>query len=78
MKKIFLLILTLPLLTFAEGDPNLVFQSGGASATSLGTTAVKPCPMCTQKMLRGKQTGAAPGVPSKSTPSDSGDVQTGI
>lgn len=77
MKKQFLLILSLPLLSFAEGDPNLVFQSGGASATSLGTTAKPACPMCVKKMLRGKQTGATPGVPSKNNPEDATGVQTG-
>jgi hypothetical protein len=78
MKKIFLLILVLPLVSFAEGDPNLPHQPGGADVTSLGASAVKPCPMCVKKMLRGKQTGANPGAPSNNNPTDSGNVQTGI
>lgn len=78
MKKIFLIILTLPLLSFAsDTDPNLEFQPGGAVSTALGTTAKPACKMCTQKMLRGKQTGAPVGAPSQNT-SNSGEVDTGI
>jgi len=63
MKKIFLIVLTLPFVSFAEGDPNLVFQSGGASSTALGTTAKPVCKNCIQTNLnlggkKGKSTNA--------------------
>lgn len=79
MKKIFLVILALPLLSFAEGDPNLVFQSGGASSTALGTTATKPCPMCKHqnKVRLGTNTNALPGAKTPQDGSDTSGVNVG-
>ncbi len=77
MKKTFLLILTVPLLSFAEGDPNLVFKSGGASAARVGTGET-PCPLCKHKnniRLNNKNTNALPGA--SDTSSDTGGVGVG-
>lgn len=78
MKKIFLLIFTLPLFSFAEGDPNLVFQAGGASSTALGTTAKAACPMCVKNKLRlnNKNTNAYQNGQGNIDPV-TGEVQTG-
>ena len=80
MKKIFLLILTLPFVRLAQSDASedshLVFQAGGATATSLGTTAKPACPMCVHKVLRGANTNALPGAP-KNTGTQQTPVETG-
>ena len=82
MKKIFLIILTLPLVSLAQSDasedPNLVFQSGCATATSLGTSPKPACPMCVHKVLRGANTNALPGAPKNTNPTQPGAVDTGI
>lgn len=67
MKKIFLIILALPLLVLAEDEatpfptgrvaaegqsPTDAFKSGGARATPVGTDADPACAMCVQNKLR--------------------------
>lgn len=77
MNKIFLLILVLPLMSFAQdsmpaGDPNGVSATSsdpnaGALAHKPGLNATAPCDMCLQRdnLLReGEQTVAPSGAPS--------------
>lgn len=80
MKKLCILILALPLISFAESttDPNLAFSPGGAAASAV--PSAKPvCKMCRQNNLRlnSKQTGADGGVMNQ-VPSNTGGVDVGI
>jgi hypothetical protein len=107
MKKIFLLILTLPLIVFAKSEPTVskdgpmpagrVFATGGsgggsidekttgnpsktdATATALGTTPKKICPLCISaaKLRLDSQTnpGRAPNKKVEDSNSNGADVK---
>lgn len=91
MKKIFLLILALPLISLANeatsdrfqagrvadqgDDPNAAIKPDGATATKIGTTSEPVCDMCVTEVRLGDNTTTTKITGTK--PSNSSEGQTG-